>query len=126
MAEDPYADLKKHALKDEKIEPSFVPERLRKRRQQFTIVPGTWEERLAAARYIATYRVALYILRVNWKGGGVPFPLPNGAIPKVKTRAKWRALCELERMGLITVERRRRRSPIITGVRLGHSISGPV
>ena len=69
-------------------------------------MPGTWIERLATARYIASYRLALHILYRHWKGGGEPFTLSNGmvAMEGVGRRAKWRALQELEQLGLITVE----------------------
>ena len=36
-----------------------------------------WVERLAQARHIATYRVALHVLYQNWKRGGTPFALSN-------------------------------------------------
>ena len=79
------------------------------------MVPWSWVERLAKARFTATYRVALHILYRHWKGGGESFTLSNGAVAMegVGRRAKWRALGELERLGLITVERRPRRTPLI-------------
>jgi hypothetical protein len=116
-AEDPYADLKQHALTSEMLEKlATVPRQIQKRRGHFIRVPWTWVERLAEARYIATYRVALHVLYRHWKNGGEPFTLSNGmvAMEGVERRAKWRALRELEQLGLITIERRKRKTPRIT------------
>jgi hypothetical protein len=116
--DDPHADLKRHRLTPELIlalgRPVSVSRKIRKRREQFVMVPWTWIERLAKARFTATYRVALHVLYRHWKGGG-PFTLSNGAVAMegVERRAKWRALQELEQFGLITIERRRRKSPRI-------------
>jgi hypothetical protein len=117
--DDPHADLKRHALTPEQLltlgRPVGVSRKIRKRREQFVMVPWSWVERLAKARFTATYRVALHILYRHWKGGGESFTLSNGAVAMegVGRRAKWRALGELERLGLITVERRPRRTPLI-------------
>lgn len=93
-----------------------VPKKIQKRRKGFTMVPGLWQERLTKARRIATYRVALHILRRHFESGGEPFTLSNGAaaLEGVTRWRKWEALAELEKLGLITVERRKRRSPRIT------------
>jgi hypothetical protein len=115
--DDPYADLKRHRLTPEMVATlAVVPREIRKRREHFAKVPGIWIEQLAKARYLATYRLALHILYRHWKGGGKPFMLSNGmaAMEGVSRWAKWRALAELERLGLIAVERRKRKSPRIT------------
>jgi hypothetical protein len=114
---DPHADLKRHALTPEQLwgRPVGVSRKTRKRREQFVMVPWTWVERLAKARFTATYRVTLHVLYRHWKGGGEPFTLSNGAVAMegVGRRAKWRGLRELEQLGLITIERRKRKSPRI-------------
>jgi uncharacterized membrane protein len=69
--------------------------RSRKRRPHFIQVPLLWVERLDGAGG-QTYRVALWLL-----------------IEGVSRQAKWKALRDLERRGLITVERRSRRSPLV-------------
>ena len=88
--------------------------------------PGArvWREQLTKARYIATYRAALHILMRNWESGGKPFTLSNGALALegVKRSAKWRALQDLEQLGLITIERRKRKSPRITAL---HTTASP-
>ncbi len=119
MAEDddPYADLKQHALTPDMVgKLAVVPRKTQKRRQGFVKVPGLWVERLVEARYVATYRVALHVLHRHWKSSGKPFTLSNGAIAMegVTRFRKWRALAELEQLGLISIERRPSRSPRIT------------
>jgi hypothetical protein len=94
-----------------------VPAKIKRRRGQFIKVPWPWFEMLAGATG-QTYRVALYLLHLDWKSGGKPFKLANSmlAIDGVSRQSKWRALAALERRGLIKVERRARRSPIIIHV----------
>jgi len=113
--DDPYADLKQHRATPEMITGS-VPKKLQRQRQHFIKVPWRWVERLTKARHIATYRVAHHVLYRHWKGGGLPFVLSNTAMAGegVTRWRKWEALQELEHLGLITVERRQRRSPRIT------------
>ena len=115
--DDPYADLKRHSMTPE-IQATLVmvPGKVQKRREHFVRVPWTWVERLTNARHTATYRVALFVLYRHWKGGGKPFTLSNTAVEDqgVSRWTKWAALGELEQLGLITVERRVRRSPKVT------------
>jgi hypothetical protein len=104
------------ALTDEQAkEFATVPHKIQKRRQHFVKVPWTWVERLAEARYTATYRVALHLLYESWKQKGGPVKLPNGMLAKdgVSRWQKWRALDDLKNLGLINVERRTRKSPLI-------------
>jgi hypothetical protein len=58
------------------------------------------------------------VLYGHWKGRGEPFTLSNGMVDMegVTRWGKWRALAELEQLGLITIERRRRKSPLIVVV----------
>ena len=109
---DPF-DLKRLALRERL---AVVPRKIQKQRRHFVKVPGIWAERLARARYIVSYRVALHLLYRHWKAGGRSFSLANGSLKTegVARGTKWRALRELERLGLITVERRPRKSPVIT------------
>ena len=92
-----------------------VSKKEKKRRKGFTIIPGWWQERLTKAQNLSTYRVALHILRRHWEKGGGPFTLSNMALAleNVSRWQKWRALDELERLGLVTVERCRRKAPLI-------------
>jgi hypothetical protein len=87
-----------------------------KRRQRFTIVPQAWSERLREARHLSTYRVALFLLYRHWWTKGRPVKLSNVAMAAegVPRREKWRALADLERLGLVAVERRPKKSPVVT------------
>jgi len=88
----------------------------KRQRQQFVMVPWWWVERLKGARYTATFLVAHHVLYRHWKTSGQPVPVSNVALKplSVSRWAKWRALQELERLGLVTMRTRRRRVPMIT------------
>jgi hypothetical protein len=114
--DDPFADLEKLRLHPEQYQAyttkagekwATVPLKIQRRRQHFVKVPWTWVERLQDARYVATYRLALHVLYQHWKANGKPFKLANGEIKMGGTSRwqKWRALAELERLGLITVKK---------------------
>jgi hypothetical protein len=85
-------------------------------RKQFVRVPWAWIDRLKDARNLSTYRVALHLLYEYWRGGGRSVVLSNSALKDagVNRWTKWDALLELERLGLIVIERRPRKSPLVT------------
>ena len=88
--------------------------RLKKRENIFIRAPFIWWEKLS--RYQGQIMaVALYMIHLDWKAQGRPVKLANGALDLygIGRRTKWRALAELERLGLISVERRVGKSPII-------------
>jgi hypothetical protein len=125
--DDPFADLEKLRLRPEHYQAhtsragekwAAIPLKVQRRRQHFVKVPWAWVERLAEARYVATYRLALYVLYRHWRANGKPFTLANGDLKMGNTSRwqKWRALAELEKLGLITVKKRRRKSPRIITV----------
>ena len=92
-----------------------VPRKIR--HDHWCRVPCFRIERLAQARYTVTYRVALHLLYQHWKTRGRPIPLANGVLRMeqgVARTTKWRGLRELEQLGLVKIERRRRRSPLVT------------
>jgi hypothetical protein len=90
------------------------PSKPKKRRQHFVRVPWMWMEKLIGCRG-QTLRVAFVVLYLDWKAKGQPVKLANGMpqMAGVSRRAKWRALADLEKLGLISVERRARKSPIV-------------
>jgi hypothetical protein len=92
-----------------------VPTKIRRRQQHFATLPMTWYERMREVRSCQTYRVAWYLLYLHWKAGGELVTLANRMLEMdgVDRFAKWRALNELERLGLIAVKRRPRKSPTI-------------
>jgi hypothetical protein len=110
-------DIKALRIDPAKFAAAPVPAKIRKRREQFVMMPLWWYEKLLNKPAIAgrTILLALYLLHLDWKHHGKPFKLPNGLLgyDGISRRSKWRALPDLERRGLITVERRPRKSPII-------------
>lgn len=115
MSTDPF-DLGKLRLPADQIpeQRAVVPRKIRKRQGQFIQVPMSWFEALNGASGQA-YRVALYLLHLRWKDGEKPIKLANGmlGIDGVSRYSKRRALEDLARRGLITIERHQRRSPVV-------------
>ena len=62
--------------------------------------------------------VWIRLLHLSWKTGRTTFPLPNGQLEKdgVSRLTKYRALRELEEGGLIRIERRPNKAPVVTVV----------
>jgi len=91
------------------------PRKLAKRRTHFVRLPWVWVEALSGASG-QTWQLATHLLYLNWKGKGEPIKLANGMleIDGISRWSKWRALSELEGRGLVKVERRPGKSPIIT------------
>jgi hypothetical protein len=91
-----------------------VPAKIQKRREQFIMVPWGWLEGLARAP-ASTFHVALYLLHLHWKDHGNPVKVPNATLRTlgVSRQSKWRALADLEERGLVSVERRPSRSPLV-------------
>jgi hypothetical protein len=112
--EDPYADLKQHRIQPVLEVRAIVPRKIQRRRQHFTKFPMAWVERLSGA-FGKTWELAVHLLYLHWKDNGQPIKLANGmlATDGISRHSKYRALADLERRGLITVERRPRRSPIV-------------
>jgi hypothetical protein len=102
-------------LEDLRIEPDQVRNQAQPKRwrRHFVRVPWTWVERLREARRISTYRLALVLIYESWRLGGRTIALSNVFVRAegVPARSEWRALAELERLGLIQVNRQRRHAP---------------
>ena len=81
--------------------------------RNYTLVPREWELRLLGAKRISTYRLALELLYLHWYNNGKPVTVSSkvAQAAKISVRSKWQALAELERLGLIEVDRRPRKSP---------------
>jgi hypothetical protein len=114
---DPYAELKRCALPEGMtLERRVPPAQFRRRHRHFIMLPMAWFERLDGASG-QTYRLALVLIYLSWRKRGEPIALANGRLTEidgVNRFSKWRALAELERRGLIRIERRPSRSPVIT------------
>jgi hypothetical protein len=95
-----------------------APPRLRKGRANsaFVMVPISWLERLATQRSGAAWAIAIRLLHLDWKSAGQPIVLGNLAVRElgIDRERKRYSLAILERLGLISVERRARQSPRIT------------
>jgi hypothetical protein len=81
-----------------------------------TVLPREWELRLLKAKRISTYRLAIELLYLHWYGKDKPVTVSSkvAGLVKISARSKWEALAELERLGLIEVDRRLRKSPLVT------------
>jgi hypothetical protein len=92
-----------------------TPKKIAKRRRHWVKFPMAWYEPLNGASG-QTYRVALHLLYLHWRGKGEPIKLANGMLKEdgISRHTKRRALLDLERRGIITVEWRPKRSPIVT------------
>jgi hypothetical protein len=94
------------------------PRRGRKARQKdtFVQVPLWWMEQATKATQSPRALVCVWLLYLAWKAKGMKFPVPNGQLGKrgVDRRIKRRVLEDLEVAGLITVERRPGKTPIVT------------
>jgi hypothetical protein len=99
---------------DEIVRLAKVPTKIQKRQRRFVQVPMLWVEKLNGASG-QTHQVALHIWFLNWKGGGKPIKLANAMLRAdgVPRETKRRALLELEQRGLITVDSRTGKSPLI-------------
>jgi hypothetical protein len=88
----------------------------RKWKRQFIRFPWAWMDALKATDRSQTYRLALLLVYEHWRAGGRAIVLSNVALKAegISARSKSNALRELERLGLIKVQRRRRQAPRVT------------
>jgi hypothetical protein len=106
-----------------KLNPNCIPsgppakKRTQRSKSQFVKLPMIWLESLAGIKASAsTYRVAAHLLHEAWKSGERVIKLPNEALAKkgVGREGKAIALRELRKAGLVAVEERPRKSPLVT------------
>jgi len=88
----------------------------RRRSREFVMVSREQFNRLSKAKHFAAERVFLHLLFLTWREPGKPVRLANAelAAKGVNRHAKRRALLELEALGLIRVEWRHKKSPMVT------------
>jgi hypothetical protein len=106
------------ALRIDPADPAFRPKatpRKKKWERQFVKLPWAWLDRLGPMNVVA-WRIATHLLYEHWRTGGKPIALSNvaSAAAGVAPGTKWRGLKALEQAGLIRIERRPRKSPIVT------------
>jgi hypothetical protein len=107
------------SLGPERRVPGTIADRLAKEKvarkgKEFVKLPVVWIERLIGLSS-KTVTVAHHILLLHFKNHGQPFPLSNDQLSAkgVDREMKSWALVELERVGLVEVERRSKKSPIV-------------
>jgi hypothetical protein len=90
--------------------------RARQRTEPFVMVPWQWIERTAQAARSPATLVLMELLYAAWRSKSSTFKLPNVRLKQlgVTRKVKWCVLRDLESGGLITVERRARKTPTIT------------
>ena len=99
---------------------AIIPHKIKKRRLEFAMVPMTWYERLGGASG-HTWQVAVFLCHLDWKingkppPSGLPIKLASGMLKMdgVSRQSKCRALHDLGHRGLITVEWKSRKSPVV-------------
>jgi hypothetical protein len=96
---------------------AVAPKRRSKaRKETFVKVPLWWFEEATRATRSPQAFVAVWLLHLAWKAGSPTFKLSNDKLAErgAERRAKRRALANLEAAGLITVERRHGKAPVVT------------
>jgi hypothetical protein len=90
------------------------------RKDAFVKVSLKWFEAATRATRSPQAFVAVWLLHLAWKAKSPTFRVPNGQLGQrgVDRHTKYRALARLERAGLITVDRRDRKTVIATLVGL--------
>jgi ribosomal protein S19E (S16A) len=92
----------------------------RRKTEPFVKVPLWWAAAASKATKSPATLVLVELLRASWKARNTTFPFPNARLSKlgVSREVKRRVLRDLERAGLITVERRQRKTPTVTLISL--------
>ena len=87
-----------------------------RKKDTFVKVPLWWTVEAAKATRTPATLVCVYLIHASWKARSMTFNLPNRWLEKqgVSRKIKCRVLRDLERAGLITVERPSHKSPIVT------------
>jgi hypothetical protein len=92
------------------------PKASRRSADPFDKFPRWWALRMKDAS-VGAFKIALLLLYLDWKSGGRPVVVSNAAAAArgvLSRYLKMTALLELETLGIIKVERRPRKSSLIT------------
>jgi hypothetical protein len=91
-----------------------------RRRTPFVVLPLSWAAKASAATNCQKAMVWMWLAHRVRKTRTTTVTIPNRALAKcgISRRVKSLALRQLERAGLITVERRPRKTPVVTVLRL--------
>lgn len=98
-----------------KLQPA-PPKGGKARKGAFVQVPLWWIEQATQVTRTQQAFVCIWLLHLAWKAKSVTFPLPNDRLAKrgISRTTKRRVLERLEAAGLITVERKHNKTPIVT------------
>ncbi len=101
-----------------KVETAASKRRAARLQTEFVRVPLIWVLALAKPKWRATWPLALYVLHRSWRYKGAAVTLSNIVLAELKISRleKYRALAELETLGLITVERAGGKAPRVTAI----------
>jgi hypothetical protein len=88
----------------------------RDKKERVVVVPLSWRQRLKGRKHWATWDVAHHLFHLDWKAGGRPFKVTSIGLTKwgVSRGAKLVVLDRLEASGLIRVEGKEGKSPMVT------------
>jgi hypothetical protein len=109
-------DLSKFTLPPGTV-PAARPKREAKRLVGFVRMPWAWAHALASSGAGGkVWVVACHVLYETWRAKGRPITVPNGMLERcgVSRDAKTRTLRKLEQLGLVSVEWRANKSPIVS------------
>jgi hypothetical protein len=99
-----------------RVQAAPKPARIKRSTQPFTKLPDIWWNRLGDIDAKGcTYQVARRLFHRAWRTNSQSVLLANQALQEmgITRKQKWIALRELEAAGLVAVQRRTRRSPIV-------------
>jgi len=103
-----------------RVDPAKLPQKSAKRKRwqrRFVRVPWEWAMRLLGTKHASSvYPLAHLLLYEHWHAGGRPIVLSNALAAEVglSRSSKWRALKELEELGLVRVKHQARKAPRVT------------
>ena len=93
-----------------------APVKRKSKKDAFVQVPLWWLEAATRATRSPQAFVCVWLLHLAWKARRASFPVPNDRLAKggVDRRMKRKVLAGLEKAGLIAVDRRHGKTPIVT------------
>ena len=93
-----------------------APVKRKRKVEPFVQIPLWWLEAAAKATRSPTTLVLAELWRLRWKTKRATFPLPNARLRRlgVDRKAKVRDLAKLERAGLIALEWKHGKTPVVT------------
>ena len=88
----------------------------RRRQPLFVKVPLWWIQSATEATRTPKALVAIELLLASWRERSTTFPLPSGRLKRhgLSRATIWRALQELRQAGLLTIELRGPKAPLIS------------